>query len=153
MPSLFIREVLPEDAQTIVSFITALARHEGVEAEINPDVEVLRLHLHPDAKPQRLSGLIAEWDGVPVGVALYHPSYLCGTTEWVLHLQNLFVNDEYRGRGIGHKLIEHVKQVASRDGYAHIRLEVLDTNRTARAFYESLYAVPDLPMQTLYIDC
>ena len=151
MPNIVIRNAVPEDAPLVIDFIISLAQHEGVENEINPKVGALRTHLHADANP-RLYGLIAELDGAPAGMTLYCPSYLNGTTEWVLHMHNLAVFKRYRRLGVGHALVRRLAQVAYSEGRLRIRIEVLENNLIAKAFYDKVKATADLPMHTLYIE-
>jgi ribosomal protein S18 acetylase RimI-like enzyme len=151
MPNIFIRDAVPEDAPLVIDFIISLAQHEGVESEINPKVGALRMHLRADANP-RLYGLIAELDGAPAGMALYCPSYLNGTTEWVLHMHNLAVFKKYRRLGVGQALVRRLAQVAQSERYLRIRIEVLENNLIAKAFYDKIKATADLPMCTLYVE-
>jgi ribosomal protein S18 acetylase RimI-like enzyme len=50
-------------------------------------------------------------------------------------MDGLFVAPEARGMGIGTALLEAVYDEAKRRGYAHVRLDVIDTNARAKALY------------------
>ncbi len=59
--------------------------------------------------------------------------------EWGAYLDNLHVDSEYQGLGIGRKLMaEAAKWVASKDPSSKLYLHVLDGNLSARAFYEKI---------------
>ena len=83
--------------------------------------------------------ILAEQDGQPVGYALFFTSYStwsgCG-----LFLEDLFVREPFRGHGVGKTLLRHVAEIARREGYHSIRLDVLDWNESAINFYKSLGA-------------
>ena len=50
-------------------------------------------------------------------------------------IQNLFVEEAYRGRGIGSQLLEAAETILTDRGADRIRLEVLIQNERARSFY------------------
>ncbi len=54
------------------------------------------------------------------------------------HLDLLGVHPDFRGEGVGRRLVEWLEQPASLAGIALVSLEVRESNRTARAFYERL---------------
>jgi GNAT superfamily N-acetyltransferase len=76
---------------------------------------------------------------VPAGFALYFPIY----STWQgpsLHLEDLFVLPEFRGRGIGKALLNHVAAAAVKRGCARLQWDVLDWNQPAIDFYRSIGA-------------
>ena len=88
---------------------------------------------------QRFRALIAEWDGNPVGYALFFDYY----TTWVgrgLFLEDLFVREAFRKRGIGKALLAAVAGIAIEEQCYGIHWEVLDWNETAIELYRKLGA-------------
>ena len=87
----------------------------------------------------RFRALIAEWDGHAAGYAFFFGSYstwtACG-----LFLEDLFVREPYRGRGIGKALLAAVARIAVDSGCYGIHWEVLDWNEKAIALYTELGA-------------
>jgi GNAT superfamily N-acetyltransferase len=84
--------------------------------------------------------LIAEEDGQPAGFALYFPIY----STWQgpsLHLEDLFVLPEFRGKGIGKALLNQVAANAVKRGCARVQWDVLNWNQPAIDFYHSIGAV------------
>lgn len=55
-----------------------------------------------------------------------------------LYIHDLVVLSDYRGKGIGKALLEHLTQVSVEKGYCKITLEVRDDNQTAQALYKSM---------------
>ncbi len=72
-----------------------------------------------------------------IGFALYFFAYYT----WVgksLYLDDLYVKKEYRGQGIGSKLLREVLEVAKRENCKRVRWQVLDWNTPAIEFYKKL---------------
>ncbi len=135
-----IRGAHPDDATALAGLIAGLARYERLEAHCKPDPSALRRHLSPDARP-RLEALIAESEhGTRVGFALYFTHYSTFLTNWGIYLEDLFVEPEYRGRGIGFALFRQVARIAADRGCLRMEWSVLDWNAPARDFYARLGA-------------
>jgi ribosomal protein S18 acetylase RimI-like enzyme len=148
---LIIREALPCDAELVAAFIIELATHERLLDETCPSIEALKRDLHPAANP-RAHCLIAEIVGTPVGMAAYFLSYSTNRTCWNLHLQDFFVREPYRERGVGEYLLKYVGRIAVQNGYESIELEVLTWNNVARSFYERLGMVVIREAVSMYIE-
>jgi GNAT superfamily N-acetyltransferase len=87
----------------------------------------------------RFRALIAEWDGHPAGYALFFGFY----STWVGHglfLEDLFVREAFRRRGIGQALLAAVAQIAVAEHGYGIQWEVLDWNEKAIQLYKQLGA-------------
>jgi GNAT superfamily N-acetyltransferase len=83
--------------------------------------------------------LLAYWDQEPAGYALFFDFY----STWrgrQMFLEDLFIREAFRGRKIGKSLLAAVARIAQGEGCHALRWEVLDWNRTAVEFYESLGA-------------
>jgi GNAT superfamily N-acetyltransferase len=131
---LAIRPAAPGDEILVARFIRDLARFENLEHELDVSEERLRRHLFG---PQPACGaLLAAWEGRPVGFALFFPTYSTFKTEACLHLEDLFVAPEVRGRGIGLALLRAVAAAAVARGCPRLDWQVLDWNVGAIGFYE-----------------
>lgn len=53
-----------------------------------------------------------------------------------LHVTNIAVAPLFRGRGLGHVIVEGMEQFAKQNGFAHMTLEVRVSNDRAIALYE-----------------
>nr|XP_027802700.1 diamine acetyltransferase 2 isoform X1 [Marmota flaviventris] len=74
-----------------------------------------------------------------VGYGLYYFIY----STWKgrsIYLEDIYVMPEYRGQGIGSKIIKTVAKVALDQGCSQFRLAVLDWNKTAMDLYKALGA-------------
>ena len=56
----------------------------------------------------------------------------------MLYIDDLCVDEIFRGRHVGQILCEYVKKYASENGYQRITLNVWEFNKSARAFYDAL---------------
>ena len=84
--------------------------------------------------------MIAEWDGAAAGYALYFDHYSTFAGRAVMFLEDLYVRDEFRGKGIGKALLSEVAAVAQKENYHGMRWDVLDWNTPAIDFYRKLGA-------------
>jgi GNAT superfamily N-acetyltransferase len=135
MAEVVIREACAADAGTIVRMIRALAEYEGLLGEVRIEAaDVLRDGFGPQP---RFECLLAEIDGTAVGFALYLHDYSTFSGRAGLYLEDLFVDEAARGRGVGRKLLARLAALAQARGCTSLSLMVLDWN-PARAFYRRL---------------
>jgi len=83
--------------------------------------------------------LLAEWNGQVVGyefLYLYYSSFE-GTG---LFLEDIYVREPFRGKGIGKALIAEAAAIAVREKHCAMTWEVLNWNQPAIEFYKSLGA-------------
>jgi GNAT superfamily N-acetyltransferase len=133
-----IRAAQPEDVETILKLIRGLAEyeHEPQAAEATAQ-DLLRDGFGPQPK---FHCLLAEWDGAPVGFALYFYNYSTWKGRHGIFLEDLFVWPEYRGKGIGKALLLHVARIAVSQNCGRYEWQVLDWNTPSIEFYEGLGA-------------
>ena len=132
---LSIRAAMVSDAPLLLGFFQELAEYER-----QPGAVVLRqetLVRDGFGSQPKFRSLIAEWDGQPIGYALFFAIYSSWTGSGTF-LEDLFVREAFRGRGIGKALLSEVARIARREGSYGIRWEVLDWNESAVGFYKSL---------------
>jgi GNAT superfamily N-acetyltransferase len=98
------------------------------------DATWARLH-DPNEPMKLLGGYVA---GTLLGIVhyIYHRS--CWTIGDYCYLQDLFVAQEARGRGLGRALIEAVYKEARAAGASRVHWLTHETNATARALYDTL---------------
>lgn len=70
--------------------------------------------------------VVAEVEGVAAGVALVRDEN---------HLSMLWLDEPFRGQGVGSQLLDHVERAVSGAGNDRITLEVYSANAQAVAFY------------------
>jgi GNAT superfamily N-acetyltransferase len=133
-----IRSANREDVPVLLSLIRELAAYEKKrdKAVVTED-DLLRdgFGLQP-----KFRTLIAEWEGEATGYASFFYFYSTFQGRPALFLEDLFVLDKFRGKGIGKALLVAVAKLAIEEKCFGLRWEVLDWNRPAIKFYEKLGA-------------
>jgi diamine N-acetyltransferase len=138
--SLRTRSAGPEDAELVHRFICELATYERLAHEVTATVEDVRSALaDPKGGP---FALIAEWDGEPCGFALWFFDFSTFVARRGIYLEDLYVRESHRGRGVGKALLAELARLAKDIGCARLEWAVLDWNAPSIAFYKSLGAVP-----------
>ena len=133
-----IRPATANDAALLKSLITELAEFERLSHEVVITEEDLRRDGF--ASQPKFRALIAEWDSVPAGYALFYSTYSTFNGRAGLFLEDLFVRTQFRGKGIGKTLLAHIAHIANDEHCYGVRWEVLDWNQPAIDFYQSLGA-------------
>ncbi len=153
MPTHSIRFATSDDAPDIVRLINELAEYEKLRHDSFPDEQSLRLHLDTGANP-RIEALVAHDDvtGRCVGFALFFHNYSTFLTNFGMFLEDLFVEPECRGRGIGLSLFKRLAEIATERGCKRLDWNVLDWNEPAISFYEQLGAVALEDWTTMRLD-
>lgn len=93
--------------------------------------------------PQDFHGLVAERNGVLVGLAHYVFHRHGWRIENVCYLQDLFANPSVRGTGVGRKLIEAVYQAADNAGAPNVYWMTQTDNTSARQLYDRIGTLTD----------
>jgi len=135
---LSIRLATVNDVSLLKNLICELAEYERERDQ----VAITEAHLVRDGfGPQpKFRALIAEWDGQAAGYALFFGFYSTWEGRPGLFLEDLFVREPFRGKGIGRALLATVAGIAQRENCYGMRWEVLDWNRPAIDFYKRLGA-------------
>ncbi|MBP1840425.1 GNAT family N-acetyltransferase [Formosa algae] len=129
-----IRPAKIEDMAGVLELIYELAIYEkepeAVEVTVS-DLERDGFGAHP-----LFTCFVAEIEGEIKGIALVYNRY----STWkgpIIHLEDLIVNEAYRGTGVGTALLNEVVKYGHSKGAKRINWEVIDWNEPAIAFYES----------------
>lgn len=139
-PSVQIRPAVASDARLVLDFIQALADYERLSHEVVATVRDLETHLFGDHPAAEV--LIAEYEGTPAGFALFFPNFSTFLGLPGIYLEDLFVQPEYRGRGIGKALLIYIAGLVVDRGWDRLDWSVLDWNEPSINFYLRLGAVP-----------
>ncbi len=129
-----------DDLPVILNFIEQLAEYERLRHECVATVEKLRATLFA-ARPAA-EVIIARLDDEPVGFALFFHNYSTFLAQSGIHLEDLFVNPEGRGAGVGRALLSRLAQIAIERDCGRLEWVVLDWNEPAIGFYRSIGATP-----------
>lgn len=135
-----IRNAVPEDLDLIIGFIRALAEYERLADEVRLDPVLLGCHLFGERPMAEV--LIGEIDGIARGFALFFHNFSTFEGKPGIYLEDLFVEPDARGSGLGKALLARLAQLAMERGCARLEWWVLDWNEPSIAFYKALGAKP-----------
>ena len=136
---LSIRDAAPGDTKTILKFIEDLAdyerlRHEAVATEADIDRSLF-------GPTPRVFCQLAEYDGAPAGFALWYYTFSTFQGRHGIWLEDLFVNPQMRGHGVGKALLTDLARRCVREELGRYEWAVLDWNQPSIDFYVSQGAV------------
>ncbi len=135
---LILRDATWVDCGLIAEFVRALAEYE----KLTHEAVATGADFEKALNAGRIGALIAEWDGEPVGMALWFHSFSTFTGRSGLYLEDLFVKPEFRNRGIGRAIFRDLARRALKEGCTRVEWSVLDWNAPSIAFYRGLGAKP-----------
>ncbi|MBX3595714.1 GNAT family N-acetyltransferase [Sphingomonas sp.] len=133
-----IRPAEPDDFDLIAQFIRKLAAYEKLTHEVRFDADVMRGHLFADRPAADV--LIGEIDGVPRGFALFFQTFSTFEGKPGIWLEDLFVDPDARGSGLGRALLSRLAALVVERGGARLEWAVLDWNELGKGFYRSIGA-------------
>ena len=135
-----IRKAVREDCEHILSLVKELARYERAPNEVTVSLE----HFEQSgfgSKPVWWA-FVAEIDGTIQGFALYYIRFSTWRGQR-MYLEDFYVNEDYRGKGLGKLLFDRLIKEAQRRKLNGIQWQVLEWNETAINFYKKYNAVFD----------
>jgi GNAT superfamily N-acetyltransferase len=137
--SLSIRQAVAGDEALVFKFIVDLATYEKLEHQVvATEADLARDLFGPSPK---VFCDIAEWDGRPVGFALWFYTYSTFRGRHGIWLEDIFVEPEARGQGIGKSLLVSLARRCVAEGLGRFEWNVLNWNQPAIDFYKSQGAV------------
>lgn len=129
-----IRKAKASDMKEVHRLICELATFEQQPEAV--EIKIKDLKKDGFGKKPSFKVFLAEHDGAIIGMALIYPRY----STWkgkTIHLEDLIVQEDFRGKGVGKALYSKVLNYASKKNIKRVAWEVLDWNTNAIAFYES----------------
>ena len=132
-----IRKAKIEDLETVVKFNYNLAKEtEDKELDLEILTKGVRAILNDSTKGQYYVYVI---DNIVVGQIMYTYEWSDWRNGMFLWVQSVYVDSEYRRKGIFKELYNHVKKICDDDdGTTGVRLYVEKENFNAKATYKSL---------------
>jgi GNAT superfamily N-acetyltransferase len=135
-----IRPATPDDAASILGFITELAVYEKAGHEVEATEDSIRRSIFGEGSVTEAA--ILEADGRPAGFAVWFYSYSTWLARNGLYLEDLYVSPDHRGSGAGKLLLRHLARVAVEKGCGRFEWSVLDWNEPAIRVYDAIGAEP-----------
>jgi ribosomal protein S18 acetylase RimI-like enzyme len=127
-----IRDLLPDDKAVFMEMAKKFYASEAVAH--NVDSRILEATFNTAiSKSPFLRALIIEDKGIPVGFALLSFSYATEVGGLTVSLEDLYLSEACRGRGLGSKFIRFMEQ--EYPSVKRFRLEVTKENKKAMKLY------------------
>lgn len=136
---LSLRLATANDVPQILQFIQALAEYEKLSDQVVATEEKLRATLFGEHAFAEV--VMADYQGQAAGFALFFHNYSTFLAKPGMYLEDLFVDPDLRGKGIGKALITFLATLAVERDCGRLEWSVLDWNQPAIEFYQSLGAV------------
>lgn len=137
MAELTFKNATREDTPLILEFIKKLADYENRLDEVIATEDELEKWIF-DKKQAEV--IFALEDGKTVGFALFFLSFSTYISNVNLHLEDLFIDPEYRGKGYGKALLKRLAKIVVERGYGRFEWTCLSWNHPSIDFYLSLGA-------------
>jgi GNAT superfamily N-acetyltransferase len=136
-----VRPIRPDDVPAVVGLVRELAEYEEAAHEVRLTGEQLATALFGDS-PALFGHVALGPDGAVVGTALWFLNFSTWRGTHGIHLEDLYVQPEHRGSGLGRELLRTLAATCVERGYDRLEWSVLDWNEPSIAFYRAAGAVP-----------
>jgi GNAT superfamily N-acetyltransferase len=135
-----IRKAVREDCARILELVKELARYEKAPNEVTVTLE----HFEQSGFGSRPVwwAYVAEINGEIHGFALFYIRFSTWRGQR-LYLEDFYVSEEHRGKGLGKLLFDRIIKEAQRRKLNGIQWQVLEWNEPAINFYKKYNAVMD----------
>jgi len=136
---LHLRDANKNDTDSIVTYIKELAEYEHLAHECFASYELIEKWLFSE-KPKAYC-IMAEWEGKPAGFALYFYNFSTFLTKPGIYIEDIYVRPDFRRKGIAKAMFKHLARKAIAEDCGRIEWWVLDWNKDAITFYQSIGAI------------
>ena len=133
-----IRQAEEDDVPEILVLIKALAEYEHLADEVVVTEELLKITLFGINSPVEVQ--IAYNKNQTLGFALYFRTFSTFLGRPGIYLEDLYVRESVRGKGVGEALLRRTAQRAREIGGGRLEWSVLNWNEPAINFYQKMGA-------------
>ena len=133
-----IRQAEEDDVPEILVLIKALAEYEHLADEVVATEELLKITLFGKNSPAEVQ--IAYNKNQTLGFALYFRTFSTFLGRPGIYLEDLYVRESVRGKGVGEALLRRTAQRAREIGGGRLEWSVLNWNEPAINFYQKMGA-------------
>lgn len=132
-----IRMAEEDDIPVIMKFVLELAEYEGARDRIRSTESGLKHILFTERGAE---ALIAELGGEPVGFAIWAYSFSTFTGKRTLYIDDLYVREQWRGKGIGRRMFSHIAGIACEKDCGRMDWYCMETNVSGKEYYRKMGA-------------
>ena len=149
-----VRPARPDDVAAVHRLVVALAAYEREPDAVEATPEDLQVALFgPDPAVRCLvAEVVVDGRAVVVGTAVSFVSFSTWHGRHGIRLEDLVVDEAYRGRGVGRRLLAGLARECTQRGWTRLEWSVLDWNTPAQDFYRRAGANPQEQWTTWRLD-
>ncbi|MCB1180265.1 MAG: GNAT family N-acetyltransferase, partial [Leptospiraceae bacterium] len=136
--TVLIRKANKDDIPDIFKLILELAKFEKLEKEFAASKEDMESQFF--GENPKVFSLVADLNGQIIGYAIYFYNYSTFLSKHGIYLEDLYVKQEHRSRGIGKSLLLELKAICEKENLGRFEWAVLNWNTPAKEFYKSIGA-------------
>lgn len=135
-----VRKATPKDIPLIQNMIKGLAAYEKRPQDMTASQEDLRYWIF---EKHIATVLIAEYNSTAIGYAIYYPVFGSFAAAGGVHMEDMFLTEEYRHCGLGSRFFAELEEFVKQDGYSKIEWSCLEWNTPSIRFYNKLGAAQE----------
>ena len=125
------------ESELILEYIKKLANYEKRLDEVIATPDDIEKWVFDEKQAEVIFAVL---DGEVIGFALYFLSFSTYISNVNMHLEDLFIDVEYRGNGYGKALLKQLAKIVVERGYGRFEWTCLSWNKPSIDFYLSLGA-------------
>jgi len=133
--SIAIRPALQSDLPEILRLVRGLARFEKLEDQFVATAADFEKALFGKTRSAEI--WLGELDGKAIGYVTLFQTFSTFLGKPGLYLEDLYIEEEYRGQGFGSQLFEFVVRLAQERDCGRLEWSALDWNEPAITFYKA----------------
>ena len=137
MTDLTFRIAQRQDTPLILEYIKKLADYEKRLDEVIATEDDIEKWVFDERQAEVI---FAQLDSEVIGFALYFLSFSTYIGNVNMHLEDLFIEPEYRGKGYGKALLKELAKIVIDRGYGRFEWTCLSWNKPSIDFYLSIGA-------------
>ena len=137
MPRLTFKTAERNDSKLILEYIKKLAEYEKRLDEVTATESDIENWIFNEKQAEVIFALL---DGKVIGFALYFLSFSTYIGNVNMHLEDLFIEVEHRGKGYGKALLKELGKIVLERNYGRMEWTCLSWNTSSIAFYEKIDA-------------
>jgi len=134
-----IRFATRSDTASVSALIREFAAFEKLDCRIGDEDNSLEKVLF--SKHSFCLAMVVEKDNRLVGYSIFYPVFRSFSGVTALYLEDLYIKPEFRGAGLGRRLLAEISKYAIENGYSRMDFQVLDWNENAIEFYKKSGAI------------
>ena len=135
--SVLIKPASEKDIADIIFFINKLAEYENLSDKVQLNEKELKKWLFDEKKAEVVFAAV---NGIKVGFALYFTNFSTFLGKPGLYLEDLYVLEEFRHKGVGKTILKYLCSKAMQCGYGRVQWSCLNWNKPSIDFYLNMGA-------------